>query len=106
MHEFDYSMPRFITHVRGIHIVVTPELISDVLHVSRVKFADDPGCPRLKTVSKDELMSLFYETPLSWGERQSNSCSSFAKGPRFLNMVMTFVLHPLSLYNSITEPRA
>ena len=31
---------------------------------------------------------------------------AFAKGPRFLNMVMNFVLHPLSHYNSITEPRA
>ena len=29
---------------------------------------------------------------------------AFAKGPRFLNMVITFVLHPLSHYNSITEP--
>ena len=32
--------------------------------------------------------------------------STFAKGPRFMNMVMTFVLHPLSHYNSITEPSA
>ena len=32
--------------------------------------------------------------------------SPFAKGPRFMNMVMTFVLHPLFHYNSITEPRA
>ena len=31
---------------------------------------------------------------------------TFAKGPRFMNMVMTFVLHPLSHYNSIIEPRA
>ena len=31
-------------------------------------------------------------------------CSGFAKGPKFLNMVMTFVLHPLSHYNSITKP--
>ena len=31
---------------------------------------------------------------------------AFAKGLRFLNMVMTFVLHPLSRYSSITEPRA
>ena len=31
---------------------------------------------------------------------------AFAKGPRFLNMVMNFVLHPLSHYNSITEPHA
>ena len=28
------------------------------------------------------------------------------KGLRFLNMVMTFILHPLSHYNTITEPRA
>ena len=33
-------------------------------------------------------------------------CRPFVKGPRFMNMVMTFVLHPLSHYNSITEPRA
>ena len=31
---------------------------------------------------------------------------AFAKGPHFLNVVMTFVLHPLSHYNSITEPCA
>ena len=33
MHGFDYSIPRFITFVRGTCIVVTSELISDVLHV-------------------------------------------------------------------------
>ena len=33
-------------------------------------------------------------------------CLHHAKGPRFMNMVITFVLHPLSHYNSITEPRA
>ena len=32
-------------------------------------------------------------------------CQPFAKGPRFMNMGMTFVLHPLFHYNSITEPR-
>ena len=37
------------------------------------------------------------------GERQSTLCSGFAKVLRFLNMVMSFVLHPLSHYNSITE---
>ena len=30
----------------------------------------------------------------------------FAKGPRFINMVITFVLHPLSHYNSITKLHA
>ena len=57
-------------------------------------------------MSKDEHSSLFYETPSSWGDHQNTHCSSFTKGPRFLNVVMTFVLHPLSHYNSIIEPRA
>ena len=39
-------------------------------------------------------------------ERQFTPCRPFTKGPRFMNMVMTFVLHPLSHYNSIIEPRA
>ena len=57
-------------------------------------------------MSKDELMAAFCERPSVWGERQFTPCRPFAKGPRFMNMVMTFVLHPLSHYNSITEPRA
>ena len=31
---------------------------------------------------------------------------SFAKGSRFLNMVITFILHPLSHYSFVTEPHA
>ena len=89
-----------------MRIIVTPDLIFEVLQVLRVEFAYYPDCPRLRIVSKDELMSLFYETPSSWGECQNTPCSSIAKGPRFLNMVMIFVLHPLSHYNSIIEPRA
>ena len=57
-------------------------------------------------MSKDELKSAFCECPFVWGERQFIYCLAFAKGPRFLNMVMTFVLYPLSHYNSITESRA
>ena len=57
-------------------------------------------------MSKDELSPLFCETPSSWGNHQNTSCSAFAKDPRILNMVMTFVLHPLSHYNTITESRA
>ena len=56
-------------------------------------------------MSKDELLSHFYETPSLWGECQNTPCSGFAKGQRFLNMVMTFVLTPSSYYNSIIEPR-
>ena len=60
-------------------------------------------------MSKDELISSFCERPSrpsDWSDRQFTSCTAFTKGPRFLNMVMTFVLLPLSHYNSITEPRA
>ena len=56
-------------------------------------------------MSKDELLSHFCKTPSIWGEHQNTPCSGFAKGPRFLNMVMTFVLTPLSHYSSIIEPR-
>ena len=51
-------------------------------------------------------MAAFYKHPFDWGDRQFTPCRPFAKGPRFINMVMTFVLHPLSHYNSITKPRA
>ena len=105
MHRFDYSVPLFHTCVQGTHMVVTLDIVSEVLHVPRVALPNYPGCDRLKIVSKDELLSLFCETPSSWGERQNNSCSAFAKGPRFLNMVMTFILYPLSHYNTITESR-
>ena len=105
MHEFDYFVPYFFTCVWGTRIVVTPDLISEVLHIPRVAHLDYPDSDRLRIVSKDELSSLFYETPFSWGDRQNTPCSGFAKGSRFLNKVMTF-LHPLSQYNFITEPGA
>ena len=55
MHGFDYSIPHFITRVQGTHIVVTPDLISEVLHIPRVEFADYLGCDCLRTVSKDKF---------------------------------------------------
>ena len=106
MHGIDCSIPHFFTYVRGTRIPVTPQLIVDVLRVPRVEFPNYPGCEHLRTVSKDELKSAFCEHPFKWSERQFTYCSAFAKGPRFLNMVMTFVLYSLSYYNSITEPRA
>ena len=57
-------------------------------------------------MSKDELIFAFCERPFDWGECQFTYCMSFLKSPRILNMVMMFVLRPLSHYNSITEPRA
>ena len=106
MHEIDSSVPLFHTHVWGTHIVVTSKLVSDVLCVPRVEHLDYPKCERLRTVSKNEMNSAFCERPSDWGDRQFTPCSTFAKGPRFMNMVMTFFLHPLFHYNSITEPRA
>ena len=106
MHGFDYFIPQFVTHIRVICMVVTPGIVSEVLHVLRVVHPDYPRFERLRKVSKDELTSLFYETSSSWGDRQNTPCSAFAKGLRFLNMVMTFVLHPLPHYNTITEPHA
>ena len=105
MHGIDHSVPQFVTHVRGISFPVTPQLVADVLRVPRIEFPDYPSYERLRTVSKDELMSAFCECPSEWGELQFTYCLGFAKGPRFLNMVMTFVLYPLSHYNSITESR-
>ena len=78
----------------------------DVLRVLRIEFPDYPSCERLRTMSRDKLMSAFYECPTAWGERLFTTCRLFAKGPRFMNMVMPFVLHLLSHYNSITEHRA
>ena len=69
MHGFNTFIPRFVTQVRGTHIVVTPELISEVLHVPRVSYPDYLACPRLRIESKDKLLSLFCKTSSSWGER-------------------------------------
>ena len=106
MHGPDSSVSLFHTQVRGTRIVVTLKLVSDVLRVPRVEFPDYLGCERLRTVSKDELKYAFCKRSSVWGECQFTYCSAFAKGPRFLNMVMTFVLYPLSHYNSITKSRA
>ena len=65
MHEFDYSIPQFVTRVQGIRMIVTSDIVSEVLHVFRVAHLDYPGCEHLRTVSKDELTSLFYKTPSS-----------------------------------------
>ena len=69
MHGFDFSKPLFSTRIRGTRIVVTPQLVADVLHVSRVEHPDYPGCERLQTVSKDEMISAFCERPADSGDR-------------------------------------
>ena len=106
MHKINRSIPLFFTRIQGTRILVTPQLVVDVLHVPRIEFPDYPNCEHLRTMSRDELMSSFYECPAAWGECLFTPCRPFAKSPRFMNMVMTFVLHHLSHYSSITEPRA
>ena len=69
MHRIDHSVPHFVTRVQGISIPVTPQLITDVLRVPRIEFPDYLSCERLRTMSKDELMSAFCERPFMWGER-------------------------------------
>ena len=106
MHMIDRSVPFFFTRVRGTRIPITPQLVADVLWVPRIEFPDYPSYESLRTMSRDELMSAFCERLSAWGEHLFTSCRPFAKDPRFINMVITFVLHPLSHYNFITEPCA
>ena len=63
MQGFDFSVPLFHTCVRGTRIAVTPQLVADVLHVPRVEFPDYLSCEHLRTMSKDELKSAYFECP-------------------------------------------
>ena len=78
MHGFDYSVPHFVTRFWGTGIVVTPDIVSEVLHVPKVAHPDYPSCDRLRIVSKDELSTLFCETP-SWGEPSKYHLLEFCK---------------------------
>ena len=103
MHGINTSIPHFFSRVRGTRIVVTPDIVSEVLHVLKVAHPDYPG--PADCVKRRTLVSLLWDTFfLGWPLK--HPLLELAKGPRFLNMVMTFILHPLSHYNSIMEPRA
>ena len=106
MHAIDTLVLRFTMLFRGTHIVVIPEYIFEVLHVPRVDHPDYPSHRRLSSISRDDMASLFYERSMVWGETLNFPSTVFAKGPRILNMVMTFVLTPQSHYNTIIEHRA
>ena len=43
MHGFDFSVPLFVTCVWGTRIVVTPDIVSDMLHVPRVAHPNYPS---------------------------------------------------------------
>ena len=76
MHGLDSSIPFFHTRARGTRIVVTLELVSDVLHVPRVEHLDYLGCEHLRTVSKDKMISTFCERHSDWGDHQFASTLS------------------------------
>ena len=100
MHGINTSMHGIDTPI-GMRIAITPDIVSKVILIPRVAHPDYPTCAQLMTVSKDELLSLFCETLSSWGDRQNTPCSDFVKGLRFLNMVITFILHPKSPHFSV-----
>ena len=106
IHDICTFMPQFVSTFRGTRIVVTPDLISEVLHVPRVAHPNYFGCEHLQTMSRDNLISHFCGTHFVWGGKLNTPCLGFAKGPRFRNIVMTFTLTTLSHYNSIIEPCA
>ena len=74
MYRIDHLVPLFFTSVRGTRIPVTPRLVADVLRVLRIEFPNYPSCERLRTVSKDKLMSSFCERPTAWGECLFTPC--------------------------------
>ena len=61
MHGIDRSVPLFFSSVRDTRILITLQLVADVIWVPRIEFSDYLGCERLRTVSRDELMSAFCE---------------------------------------------
>ena len=65
MHKIDIFVPHFFSHIRGTHIIVTLEIVSEVQDVPRVVHPDYPGYHRLREVSKNELSSIFHESPSS-----------------------------------------
>ena len=69
IHEIDHLVPLFCTRVRGTRILVTPQLVADVLQVPRIEFPNYHSCEHLQTISKDELMATFCERLSDWGDR-------------------------------------
>ena len=97
IHAIDTYVPQFTMVFRGTCIIVTPKLLFEVLPVPRVAHLDYHNHSSLRTISCDELASLFYEKAMVWRDTLNFSPIKFAKGPRILNMVMTYVLTPRSL---------
>ena len=100
---YRYLCSLITTVFRGTHIIVTPDFICKVLCVLRVAHPNYPNHSRFWSISRDELTPHFCKRVMLWGDLLNFTTHDFAKGPRILNMVMTFVLIPWSHYNTITE---
>ena len=61
MHAIDTFEPRFSMVFLGTRIIVTLELISEVLRVPRVDHSDYLSHECLSSIFRDELSSLFCE---------------------------------------------
>ena len=59
MHGFDYSVSLFATHIQGTGIVVTPDIVSDMLHVLTTL-----AVIILRSCLKTSLYPLFVSIPL------------------------------------------
>ena len=86
IHGIDIVVSQFVTTFRGTRIIVTPDLISNVLCVPRVVHPDYVCCDHLWIVSRDELISHFYGIPSVWGGKLNTPCSGFANGLKFLKI--------------------
>ena len=80
MHAINTSVSRFTTVFRGTYIIVTPELIFEVLHVPKVDRPDYLSHCHLSSIFK-ELASLFCEKAMLWGGTLNFSITEFAKDP-------------------------
>ena len=81
MHTIDTFVPQFTIIFCGTRIVVTSELISEVLCVLKVDHPDYTNHERLSSISSDQLASLFCEKAMLWGGTLNFSTVEFAKGP-------------------------
>ena len=86
-----------------VHISQSPQNLFPRSYMSLGWIIDYPSHPYLSSIFRDELASLFCEKAMLWVGTLNLSITEFAKGPRILNMVMTFVLTPRSHCNTIIE---
>ena len=62
MNGFNTFISQFAMRIQGTRIIVILDTVFEILHVSRLSHLDYSSCPRLRIVSKDELLSFFCET--------------------------------------------